>query len=267
MNKFKVIKLELSLIYMFSAMLILSLFGLVVNVAYSNSAVGVKELYPDLYCGFTPEINFNTEKVAYFTFDDGPSHNTEKILDILAKENVKATFFVCAQASDDADSPAILRRILEEGHEIGLHSCTHNYSKIYRSLESYLEDLNSINEYIIEATGYHASIMRFPGGSSTKHASPALKKEIFDEISRRGYRFYDWDIDSGDAITKSSSEKLASKIVTNTKDRNRVIILMHDNPAQKTTPEAVRLAIPELRKQGYSFDKLTASVDPENHYG
>lgn len=267
MNKYKVLRLELSLIYIVSAMLILSLLGLGINAAQAYSAASVEEMHPDLYSGIEPEIVVPEQKTVYFTFDDGPSHNTEKILDILAEENVKAAFFVCAQAADDADSPAILRRILAEGHAIGLHSCTHDYKKIYRSLESFLDDLNSINSYILESTGYHASIVRFPGGSSTKNASPALIKSISAEMERRGYRIYDWDIDSTDAITKSSAETLAAKIVRNTKDKNRVIVLMHDNPAQKTTPEAVRLAIPALREQGYVFDKLTASVDTVGLYG
>lgn len=262
LNKYKIIKLELSAIYIISALLILSLLGLVTKVVFANSTVKAETLHPNLYCSSPPEIAFPEQKTVYFTFDDGPSRNTEKILDILKEENIKATFFVCAQGPDDVDSPAIMRRILTEGHELGLHSCTHDYKKIYQSLDSYLEDLNAINNYIIEATGYHPNIVRFPGGSGTRNASSALIKKITGEIERRGYRFYDWDIDSGDAISKSSAEALAAKITGGTKNRDRVIVLMHDNTAQKTTPEAVKLAIPELRKQGYTFDKLTACVAP-----
>lgn len=259
-NRYRIIKLELSAIYVVSALLVISLLGLSTRVVYSNSTVRVEALYPNLYCDIPAQITFQEQKTVYLTFDDGPSHNTEKILDILGEENVKATFFVCAQESDDADSPALLRRILAEGHEVGLHSYTHDYKKIYSSIDCYLEDLNAINDYIIEATGYHSSIVRFPGGSGTMNASRSLIKKISDEITRRGYCFYDWDIDSGDAISKSSSETLAAKITGGTKDRNRVIVLMHDNPAQKTTPGAVRLVIPELRKQGYTFDKLAAAA-------
>lgn len=255
-NKYRIIKLELSAIYVVSALLIISLIGLGTRAAFANSTVKVTNLYPNLYCNVPAQITLKEQKTVYFTFDDGPSHNTEKILDILKEENIKATFFVCAQECDDADSPALLRRILAEGHEIGLHSYTHDFKKIYSSLDCYLDDLNAINDYIIEATGYRASIVRFPGGSGTSNASRALIKKISSEITRRGYCFYDWDIDSGDAISRSSSETLAAKITGGTKNRDRVIVLMHDNPAQKTTPDALKLAIPELRKQGYTFDKL-----------
>lgn len=259
-NKYKIIKLELSTIYAVSALLVISLIGLGTRAVYANSTTKVETLYPNLYCNIPAQISFQEPKTVYFTFDDGPSHNTEKILDILREENVRATFFVCAQECDDADSPALLRRILAEGHEIGLHSYTHDFKKIYSSLDSYLEDLNAINDYIIKATGYRASIVRFPGGSGTMNASRALIKKISNEITRRGYCFYDWDIDSGDAISRSSAEKLAAKITGGTKDRDRVIVLMHDNPAQKTTPDALRLAIPELRRQGYTFDKLATAI-------
>lgn len=254
--KYKIIKLELSAIYVVSALLVLSLLGLGTRVAYANSITRVESMYPNLYCNVQTNALFHEEKTAYFTFDDGPSHNTEKILDILREQDAKATFFVCAQESDDADSPALLRRILDEGHEIGLHSYTHDYKKIYSSLDRYLEDLSAINDYVIEATGYRASIVRFPGGSGTMNASRSLIKKISGEIERRGYVYYDWDIDSGDALSKSSPETLAEKVANKTNNRDRVIILMHDTPAQKTTPDAVRLAIPELRKQGYTFDKL-----------
>ena len=70
------------------------------------------------------------EKVVYLTFDDGPSANTEKVLDILKKENVKATFFV---TGNNPKYNHLMKRAKEEGHAIGLHTYTHDYSKVYSS--------------------------------------------------------------------------------------------------------------------------------------
>ena len=258
-------KLELTAIYITAAMLVVSVISLGAKTvfAYQAHEHGEEEKYPALYVYVEDieEVTAPNQKTVYFTFDDGPSRNTEKILDVLLEENVKATFFVCAQCADSVDVPAIMRRILREGHEIGLHTYMHDYQKLYRSLDDYLEDLNQINDYIIEATGYQPNILRFPGGSGTANASPALKKQIISEITRRGYKYYDWDIDSGDSTKHVNSvEYLFNRIIKGTKDRQRVIILMHDSPGPVTTPDAVRLAIPALREQGYTFDKLTAAV-------
>lgn len=267
-NLYRIYRIEMSAIYFFAALLALSLTSFGIRAVSANQSGNAASRYPYLICEDTPEILTPEQKTVYFTFDDGPSHNTEKILDILAEENIKATFFVCAQCSDSADAPALLRRMLAEGHEIGLHSYTHDYNKIYKSLDGYLKDLNDINEYVIEATGYHANILRFPGGSGTMNASSSLKKEIINEITLRGYRYYDWDVESGDQTTKvNSAEFLADKIAKGTKDRQRVIVLFHDSPGPKTSPEALKLVIPVLRGQGYVFDKLTACVDPKKHYG
>lgn len=266
-NLYRIYRIQISAIYAVAALLVLSLAGLGMRAVNANQTSGPENLYPQLTCDNMQEVVIPEQKTVYFTFDDGPSHNTEKILDILKEENIKATFFVCAQQCDDSDATALLRRILEEGHEIGLHSYTHDYGKIYKSLDGYLKDLNDINEYVIEATGYHANILRFPGGSGTVNAKSSLKKEIIGEITRRGYRYYDWDVESGDQTTEvNSAEFLANKIVKGTKDRQRVIVLLHDSPSPKTSPEAVKLAIPILREQGYAFDKLTACVDPEKHF-
>ncbi len=266
-KKYRPYKIELTAIYMVSLALVLSLCGLTKAAVEAGSTINVESLYPNLQHDCPPDIATTSEKTAYFTFDDGPSHNTEKILDILAEENIKATFFVCAQGSDNVDAPAIMRRIIAEGHEIGLHSYSHDYNKIYRSLDGYLKDLNAINDYVYNATSYKSGIVRFPGGSGTKNASPALIKQISDEVLRRGYRFYDWDVDSGDAISKGNSpESMAQKIAKGTKGRHRIIVLMHDTPTMKSSPKALRLAIPKLREQGYVFDKLTSCVDPAKHF-
>ena len=119
------------------------------------------------------------KKRVYLTFDDGPSDNTEEILDILKKYDVKATFFVVGNTSEHGQE--LLKRIVEEGHSIGIHSYSHKYSAIYDSEESFFEDFNKISDYIYDVTGVRTQICRLPGGSSntvSKISMAELKREF-----------------------------------------------------------------------------------------
>lgn len=252
-------KLELSAIFFTAALLCVSLAGLYRNV---QAAVPAADPYPSLWAPVTCAPSMPEQKTVYFTFDDGPSRNTEAVLDMLEKMNVKATFFVTGQCSDSADVPELLRRILRDGHEIGLHAYTHNYGKVYGSLEGYLNELDAINRLVVESTGYSANILRFPGGSRTGNASKGLMKRIIAEIERRHYIYYDWDVVSGDQDAKvRSAEALAENIVKGATGQ-RVVVLLHDSPGPVTSARAVELAIPRLREMGYEFDRLTAQVEP-----
>ena len=220
------------------------------------------EPYPDLYSSANFEYMPVTEKTVYLTFDDGPSANTEEILEVLREEDVKATFFVCAQQDTERDVPAILQKIVEEGHQLGLHTYTHDYS-IYRSMDAYLEDLNKINSYIEEHTGQRPQILRFPGGSCTGNCPVDVMQNIVDEVTRRGYVYYDWNVVSGDDSTYvQDADFLAECVMRQIQDLDCPIILFHDGPTPTTTAQAVRQLIPQLRERGYTFDKLTPQVRP-----
>jgi peptidoglycan/xylan/chitin deacetylase (PgdA/CDA1 family) len=256
LGKSRIQKAETAAIFVVAALLLATLADLTVK------SVNAGEQYPELYAMHTPQVMASAKKTVYFTFDDGPSLNTERILDVLKEEGIKATFFVCAQGADGVDEPAMMRRILDEGHELGLHSMTHDYNKVYSSLEGYLKDLNELNDYVLESTGFRPSIIRFPGGSSTVKASKALMNDIKAEMARRGYRHYDWTVESGDQTAKvHTPEYICDKVVKGAGESERVIVLMHDSPGPKTTPDALKLAIPLLREKGYAFDKLTAEVE------
>ena len=101
--------------------------------------------------------NYNNTKVAYLTFDDGPSKNTLEILKVLKKYNIKATFFVTAQNLDCID---YLKQVAADGHTIGLHTYSHDYKKIYSSDTAYFNDLNKISDLVYEQTGVRTKIMR-----------------------------------------------------------------------------------------------------------
>lgn len=218
--------------------------------------------YPALYVQSAEKTDDNTQKIVYLTFDDGPSENTDRILEILKQFDVKATFFVTAQYGTVEERAERCRSILGEGHTIGLHTYSHNYEKIYASVDSYLEDMNRINEEVYAATGYRASLIRFPGGSSN-HYNQSVCRELTQEVERRGYTYHDWAVSCGDAEGKNLS---ASQVMRDTADecekRSKSVVLFHDTPSQDTTVEALAGLIQELREKGYEFRALDNTIRP-----
>ena len=202
--------------------------------------------------------NKDNGKVAYLTFDDGPSVNTIKILDILDKYNVKATFFVIYHGNMKSKYQEIVKR----GHTLALHSYTHDYSKIYKSEKGYYSDLNKIHDYVEKTTGVDSKIIRFPGGSSntvSNKYNKGIMKTLKKSVTKNGYYYHDWNVSSGDAAGRNIK---ASKLLKNVKSgigKKKVInVLMHDTCKSKmTTVEALPSIIEYIRSQGYSFEAIT----------
>lgn len=201
------------------------------------------------------------DKVCYLTFDDGPStENTEKILKVLKKYNVKATFFVVNKKGEDMD--ALYKQIVDEGHTIAVHTATHNYEKIYSSVTAYLKDFNRCSKRIEEATGVKPELFRFPGGSVNSY-NYELCQPLIAEMLRRGYTYYDWNVSSGDATGRILSEKQIYKnVVNNVAESGESIVLMHDSNEKDSTVEALDDIIETLTERGYTFDKLDKTVKP-----
>ncbi len=193
-------------------------------------------------------------KEVFLTFDDGPSVNTSKILDILKQNGVVGTFFVTAQNPKSKD---LMKRILKEGSAIGAHSYTHEYS-IYRSEQTYFDDLNKIEDYIKSATGKTTKIVRFPGGSSntiSRHYATGIMKTLAADLEKKGYKYYDWNISSGDAAGKLQPVDALVRNATGTK-HEKAIILMHDTQVKTTTVEALPQIIKWYKDNGYKFSTL-----------
>lgn len=218
--------------------------------------------YPGLYVRYEEKTDDNTQKIVYLTFDDGPSENTDRILEILKQYDVKATFFVSGQYGTTEERAQRMRDILDQGHTLGLHTYSHNYKKIYASMDAYLADLNQINEEVVAATGYHPSLIRFPGGSRN-HYNDHICEELTAEVTRRGYTYHDWAVSCGDAEGKNLS---AAQEMWETADacekRAKSVVLFHDTPAQDATVEALGGLIEELWSQGYEFRALDDSIRP-----
>lgn len=198
-----------------------------------------------------------SDKVIYLTFDDGPSDNTERILDILKAYDVKATFFVVRREGYDN----LYRRIVNEGHTLGGHSSSHRYSQIYRSVNSYYTDLNALSNYVYSLTRYRFNIIRFPGGSnntiSIRYSDIDVMSRITAQASYEGYIYYDWNVDSLDAIGLLNSIDIANNVITGCKPYNMSIVLMHDSPRKITTPDSLPIIINTMLVKGYRFDRIT----------
>lgn len=182
--------------------------------------------------------------MAYLTFDDGPSIYTDEILDILDSYDIKATFFVVGK--EDENSKAALKRIVDEGHTLGMHSYSHRYTEIYESIDAFSEDFIKLQDYLYDVTGVKSRYYRFPGGSSNT-VSPIDMHEYADYLSDQGVTFFDWNISSGDASSRKISVDTLVANCTDDLDRWQTsIILMHDSADKHTTVEALPAIIENI---------------------
>lgn len=178
----------------------------------------------------------------YLTFDDGPSRNTDKILDILNEYGVKATFFVVGKDGFEEQ----YQRIVAEGHTLGMHSYSHKYQEIYQSLDSYVKDLNQIQSYLYEMTGENSTIVRFPGGSSNS-VSHVDMHELISYLNQHGLTYYDWNISSADAGKGYiSASQIVSNVMNNVRKYDSAVILMHDSADRNSTVEALPTIIEKI---------------------
>jgi peptidoglycan/xylan/chitin deacetylase (PgdA/CDA1 family) len=206
----------------------------------------------------TPSVT-NGEKVAYLTFDDGPSVNTPKILEILDKYKIHGTFFVIANQTDFGSQ--MYHHIIDSGNAIGNHTYTHDYNKIYQSYESFKQDFDDLQGLLQKTIGVQPKIMRFPGGSNN-HVSwnaggKLVMNDITSKITKDGYTYFDWNIDSGDAdkVTNAKSV-IVHNVLTQSLKQNNIIVLMHDAKVKTTTVEGLPEIIEGLQKQGFTFKTL-----------
>ncbi|MDE7477140.1 MAG: N-acetylmuramoyl-L-alanine amidase [Lachnospiraceae bacterium] len=165
-------------------------------------------------------------KTMYLTFDDGPSEeNTPRVLDVLKERNIKATFFLVGESVEK--HPEIVRRIAAEGHTIGVHCYNHDYKNLYQSVESYVQDFEHARQVICDVTGVETILFRFPGGSINSY-NKEVYKDIIEEMTDRGYIYYDWNASLEDAVVDSDPVQLLANGVGTTLGRKKVILLAHD---------------------------------------
>ncbi len=181
----------------------------------------------------------------YLTFDDGPSSNTGKILDILAEYDVRATFFVVGK--EEEKYQPLYKRIVEEGHTLAMHSYSHKYNEIYQSKESFVEDLEKLQEFLYETTGVWCRYCRFPGGSSNTVSSVDMH-ELIDYLEEQDMSYFDWNISSGDASSAYiSPEAIVRNSTARLQNFPEAIILMHDASDKDSTVEALPRLIEQIQ--------------------
>lgn len=203
------------------------------------------------------EANKN-KKIAYLTFDDGPSkESTYAILDILAEYNVKATFFVVGKMV--VNNPEVFLRTVEEGHAIGNHSYSHDYGYIYHSTKNFMRDIDMADRAIKDVVGedFETKVIRFPGGSFGKQKIPMIKA-----VTENGYRYFDWNALNGDAEgVLKTPDFLINRLKETYRNQNNLIVLMHDTDAKSTTVESLGKSIDFLIEQGYEFGILDENYE------
>lgn len=183
----------------------------------------------------------------YLTFDNGPSENTSEILDILAEYGVKATFFVTG--NEDEEAQELYKRIVEEGHTLGMHSFCNKYSVLYQSEEAFEKDYNELHDYLYELTGVDSVYYRFPGGSSNQISNISMANFIHF-LNEKGVTYFDWNISSGDTVASYTPEEIVTNVTSEVEKYKTSVVLLHDSGDASTTAEALRPLIEQLQTMG-----------------
>ncbi len=198
---------------------------------------------------------------AYLSFDDGPTENTGLVLDALKAAGVKATFFVNGRP----EQAAMYRRIVAEGHRLGNHTYSHDYNKIYQSVDAYLTDTEKLEALLASLSLPPTKLYRFPGGAKNEVAArlggPALTGKISAAMADRGYRFFEWNVAAGEGENRASSPQdvaktIAANILAQAKAKRVAVVLLHDGPGHRESALAVPEIIQGLKKLGFSFEQL-----------
>lgn len=199
-------------------------------------------------------ITKSNEKIAYLTFDDGPTIKaTPKILDILKEENVKATFFVIGKYVKN--HPDIVKREYEEGHFLANHGYSHNNALLYKSKDAFLNEIRSTDAAIGKAIGlpnYKCHLFRFPNGS-VSNIYHKQKMQAISFLSEIDYTYIDWNVVNNDSIRKYSQNQLLNNLKKSCKGKNTIVILMHDTGDVNNTYDVLEDSIAFLKQEGYVF--------------
>jgi len=201
-----------------------------------------------------------TGKKVYLTFDDGPSIYTDDILDILKDYGVRATFFVIGRT--DSYSKEMYKRIVDEGHTLGMHSYSHKYSVIYNSLEDFDKDFTKLWNLLYDTTGLEPKIYRFPGGSANEVNKNGMK-EFIRYLNKKSIAYYDWNVLNGDATNiKYTDEQLIANVLSGVESKKISIVLMHDAASKEATVRTLPALLEALISEGAELYPLDETVKP-----
>lgn len=229
--------------------------------ASGSEPASYQKKYPDLYARAEYEkrnSKDSNKKMVYLTFDDGPSNLTPEVLDLLDEYDAKATFFVVYK--EEKAYTDYLSEIVKRGHTLALHSYSHNYKKIYASVDAFLEDFQKVYDWVYKETGQRPTLFRFPGGST--NGKKAVVDEIVKEMERRGFIYYDWNVSSGDGSNLTTTENIIENVTTTVGNHKFPVVLMHDSPGKKATLNALPTVLEYLKDKEYTCSALDETMTP-----
>ena len=230
-----------------------------------NEAVAKRTVLVKQYIAPDQSQNGGTAGTIYLTFDDGPTTNiTPQILDILASKGVKATFFIL---NYNSAGEALVQREYNEGHSVAIHGYSHDYKQIYQSEQAYMNNLIQLQDKIKASTGYTATITRFPGGSSNtvSRFNPGIMTRLCKLIQERGFRYFDWNVDSNDAGGARNSDEVYNNVIKSLSKSRANVVLMHDFSSNQKGADALARIIDYGIANGYTFSRITESTPMVTH--
>ena len=205
----------------------------------------------------------NGRKVVYLTIDDGPSENTQAVLDILDKYDCKATFFVTGICPDYAYQ---IKEEYRRGHTVGMHTYSHDYAQVYSSQAAFYADLDAIGQVVSEQIGFVPCFIRFPGGSSnaiSANYTRGIMSSLVDGVQAEGYQYYGWNASTGDGDVHTADELFANACEFD--ELENVVMLCHDSSTKQETVKALPRIIEHYQKLGYTFEAIDRTTMVPHH--
>lgn len=207
----------------------------------------------------------DNSKIIYMTFDDGPSANTQGILDVLDKYNVKATFFVTGAYPNYA---SYISEEHKRGHAIGLHTYSHKYDVLYSSEDAYFNDLNAVSDVVYNQIGIRSKLIRFPGGGSNTISSKyttGIMTSLTAKVRTVGYQYYDWNSENGDGRSGMTADDLVATAISSGGNKETIMMLLHDGAGSQETVKALPRIIEHFKNKGYTFKPIDLGVSGFHH--
>ena len=224
-------------------------------------SVDEENRFANLVTGIDTEDNFAEEgdkHYVYLTFNSVPGENTEAILDVLKQYDVKATFFVVG--SEDENVSEVYQRIVSEGHTIGMHSYSNQYSLIYSSTDAFKQDYLKLSDYIYELTGTRSAYYRFPGGSGNGISNVNMAEFVYI-LNQEKITYFDWNVSAGDASNGYTKQDILDNVLEGVSKYKTSVVLLHDGENKSTTVEALGSLIESLKSQGAEILPIDENTD------
>jgi peptidoglycan/xylan/chitin deacetylase (PgdA/CDA1 family) len=201
-----------------------------------------------------PTVSTDVSKKVYLTFDDGPGSLTEQYLDILKKHGIHATFFLIGSQAEE--NPELVEREISEGHELGIHSYSHESGKIYQSADACYQDVCQVRDLLWEKFGYRAKVWRFPWGSANSYLS-WFKKDVVDRLYQENLEYVDWNVSGEDSVGSPTVASILENVKKDAFKVNDPVILLHDSACNQATLESLEQIISLFESQGYTFETIS----------